>query len=514
MSAPTTGCRWISTSAASSTPSCTCCTRASGRKVMRDLGLVKFGEPFTNLLTQGMVLNHIYSAPARRRAQALLQSRPTSTRAAAPTAATCTRSPPPSRHAAGRARRPRQDVEVQEQRRRPGGLDRALRRRHRAPVHDVRRRRPSRRSSGRMRACRARSASSAACGRRCTSTSRARRRRRALDARGARRGAAARAAARRAPDAGEGDRRHRPAPQLQHRGRRGHGAAERGRDASSDASPQGRAVRQEALEIAVLVLVADHPARHATRCGRSSGTQTRADRRALAGGRCRQRCVQDALEIVVQVNGKLRGRVSVPADADEADGARGRARRRARAEVRRAASRCGKRDRRAGQARQRRRLMRAPRHVSAGLRRSLALLAGCGFHLQGRAPLPASVKTPYVEAPDRQTDFVQSLRRALLVHGAQLAQRARQGHRGGQHPARTTSRGACCPCRRATSPTEYEVTYTVRVLGRPPATRSCWRRRKCRRTRTYSFDEPLLLAKEHEEDILREAMAQRPGRHA
>ena len=30
-------------------------------KVMRDLGLVKVDEPFTKLLTQGMVLNHIYS---------------------------------------------------------------------------------------------------------------------------------------------------------------------------------------------------------------------------------------------------------------------------------------------------------------------------------------------------------------------------------------------------------------------------------------------------------------------
>ena len=35
-------------------------------KVMRDLGLVKIDEPFTKLLTQGMVLNHIYS---RRTAQ-------------------------------------------------------------------------------------------------------------------------------------------------------------------------------------------------------------------------------------------------------------------------------------------------------------------------------------------------------------------------------------------------------------------------------------------------------------
>jgi leucyl-tRNA synthetase len=30
-------------------------------RVMRDMGLLKFAEPFTNLLTQGMVLNHIYS---------------------------------------------------------------------------------------------------------------------------------------------------------------------------------------------------------------------------------------------------------------------------------------------------------------------------------------------------------------------------------------------------------------------------------------------------------------------
>ena len=30
-------------------------------KVMRDLGLVSYDEPFANLLTQGMVLNHIFS---------------------------------------------------------------------------------------------------------------------------------------------------------------------------------------------------------------------------------------------------------------------------------------------------------------------------------------------------------------------------------------------------------------------------------------------------------------------
>jgi leucyl-tRNA synthetase len=37
-------------------------------KVMRDLGLVKVDEPFTKLLTQGMVLNHIYSRKSARAA--------------------------------------------------------------------------------------------------------------------------------------------------------------------------------------------------------------------------------------------------------------------------------------------------------------------------------------------------------------------------------------------------------------------------------------------------------------
>jgi LPS-assembly lipoprotein len=45
-------------------------------------------------------------------------------------------------------------------------------------------------------------------------------------------------------------------------------------------------------------------------------------------------------------------------------------------------------------------------------------LVGCGFHLEGRTPLPASMKTAYVQATDMQTDFAQSLRKALLTSGA------------------------------------------------------------------------------------------------
>src|SRR5207302_6966119 len=62
-----------------------------------------------------------------------------------------------------------------------------------------------------------------------------------------------------------------------------------------------------------------------------------------------------------------------------------------------------------------------PPVVGALLIVAAALAGGCGFHLQGRVPLPDPVKTPYLEAPDRQSEFVQSLRRALLSGGARLA---------------------------------------------------------------------------------------------
>jgi len=83
-----------------------------------------------------------------------------------------------------------------------------------------------------------------------------------------------------------------------------------------DSSPQGRAVRHEALEIAVLVLAPIIPhVCHALWRELGHGTAVvdvrwpEVDKGAL---------VQDIVEIVVQVNGKLRGRVSVPVSAEEA----------------------------------------------------------------------------------------------------------------------------------------------------------------------------------------------------
>ena len=83
----------------------------------------------------------------------------------------------------------------------------------------------------------------------------------------------------------------------------------------ADASPAGRAVRQEALETATLALSPIIP--HVCHVLWSAlGRKT-----ALIDERWpevdKSALVQDSVEIVVQVNGKLRGRVSLPVGADE-----------------------------------------------------------------------------------------------------------------------------------------------------------------------------------------------------
>ena len=134
-----------------------------------------------------------------------------------------------------------------------------------------------------------------------------------------------------------------------------------------------------------------------------------------------------------------------------------------------------------------------------------ALLAGCGFHLQGREALPAVVRSPYVEAPDRQSDFVQYLRHALLSNGAQLTLQKEQA-------SAVVSILRDSVARRVVSvsatnqPNEYELTYTV-GFAVSAAGKELLPPQELTATRNYRFDERLLLAKNHEEEILRQDMA-------
>jgi LPS-assembly lipoprotein len=133
-------------------------------------------------------------------------------------------------------------------------------------------------------------------------------------------------------------------------------------------------------------------------------------------------------------------------------------------------------------------------------------LASCGFHLQGREPLPPTMKAAYIQATDHQTDFVQDLRKALLTSGARPPTDKNQASSvvyilRDEVVRRTLSVSAL------NKPNEYEVTYNVR-FSVSAGDNELLAPQDISATRSYSFDETKLLAKEHEEAILRQAMAQ------
>jgi LPS-assembly lipoprotein len=133
------------------------------------------------------------------------------------------------------------------------------------------------------------------------------------------------------------------------------------------------------------------------------------------------------------------------------------------------------------------------------------LLAACGFHLLGHTPLPAVMQNPYVEAPDRQSDFIQSLRHALLSNGAQLAQ-DRSKASAVVSILRDTVARRTLTVSATNQPNEYEVTYTV-AFEVSAGGKELLAAQELSATRSFSFQEQLLLAKGHEEDILRQDMA-------
>ena len=105
-------------------------------RVMRDFGLLGFGEPFTNLLTQGMVLNQIYSLQGDGERKRYFNPADVEARRAADGTQVFEVETDAGRVTV-RARGSWQDVQVRGQRRRPGRAGGTLRCRHRAPLHDV-----------------------------------------------------------------------------------------------------------------------------------------------------------------------------------------------------------------------------------------------------------------------------------------------------------------------------------------------------------------------------------------
>lgn len=156
--------------------------------------------------------------------------------------------------------------------------------------------------------------------------------------------------------------------------------------------------------------------------------------------------------------------------------------------------------------------MRAPatlhglRLLPVGLLAMLAplLLAGCGFHLQGRNDLPRALASARIVTRDVQTDFYSALRTAFLDAGTRL-----DGEGADAATVRIiddTSAERVLTVSARNIPTAYVLSYRVEVSveyrGREllaPEAHTV--------TREYSFDERALLAKERERDVLRQALA-------
>ena len=135
------------------------------------------------------------------------------------------------------------------------------------------------------------------------------------------------------------------------------------------------------------------------------------------------------------------------------------------------------------------------------------LIAGCGFRLAGRENLPPALAKPYLSFRDSYTDFAREFERQLQSAGAAVQSGATDASVV-IDVTRDDVQQRVLSVSAQNIPTEYELTYTVTFAARD-AKRELLTPQTLSLSRDYSFDPAALLAKEHEEDILRLQMARR-----
>ena len=136
----------------------------------------------------------------------------------------------------------------------------------------------------------------------------------------------------------------------------------------------------------------------------------------------------------------------------------------------------------------------------------VAMLGGCGFHLEGAGTLPAAAATTYLDAANPHTEFYDSLTAALRARGAEVVTSPQEAgavlrilvDSSGQRMLSVSARNI---------PREYEVFYTV-TFSLDAEGESLIPAESLVATRSYTYDETLVLGKSSEEAVLRESLAQ------
>ncbi len=137
---------------------------------------------------------------------------------------------------------------------------------------------------------------------------------------------------------------------------------------------------------------------------------------------------------------------------------------------------------------------------------TLALVSGCGFQLRGQTPLPAVVASPYVEADDHYSPLYAALDQRLRVAGAVPTADASTATAVIRLHLDDTGR-ELLSVTADNKPGEYEVYYAAEFSVTSGAT-ELLARDAVKLTRDYGYDESAVLAKEHEEQFLRVALAE------
>lgn len=135
----------------------------------------------------------------------------------------------------------------------------------------------------------------------------------------------------------------------------------------------------------------------------------------------------------------------------------------------------------------------------------LALASGCGFQLRGQAPLPPALAVPYLDAADHYTPLYAALSARLRAAGARLAADPSAASAVIRVHRDMTGRELLSVTARNT-PGEFEVFYTVEYSVSAGGQELLAPQQETLR-RDYSYDETAALAKEHEEQSLRVALA-------
>ena len=135
----------------------------------------------------------------------------------------------------------------------------------------------------------------------------------------------------------------------------------------------------------------------------------------------------------------------------------------------------------------------------------LLALTGCGFQLRGAVTVPPQMQQTYIDTANRHSPFYRALRRELATAGVDVVddpQAASAVFRvisdeTGQRVLSVSARNV---------PREFEVFYTI-FYAVDTGEEALLEPRTQTLTRDYTWDETLVLGKEKEEALLREAIA-------